>query len=286
MERTFYEEIKMSNIVPENWNSTYSYFLKYQQLALNTLIEFHRVCEEYNINYQIAYGSLLGAIREGGQIPWDYDVDVFVPFEEKDRLITALKESLSDEYYFYCPEVDSKCRHFVMRVAPKGYKTEALHVDVFYVIGSPDNLKERIRFQKKIKRLCKIRYWKMINAREESEGRFKRYCKIRAYNLLFSIIPLSLISKKYYELCNEFPVSKAKVCITADLFADWYNIPTSLITETRLMTVDYGEVRIPNNYDEMLKIVYGDYMRIPELNNRLEEVIRHCNRFKCFEKLK
>ena len=119
----FLKEVLNSEICPSNFEIIYKSFLKYQKAAIDTLNEFHRVCEENKIQYQLAYGSLLGAIRDNGQIPWDYDVDVFVPFEEKDRLITSLKRDLDDKYYFYCPEVDSKCRHFVMRLAPKKYRT-------------------------------------------------------------------------------------------------------------------------------------------------------------------
>lgn len=61
---------------------------------MDTLIEFHRVCEKSNIEYELAYGSLLGAIRDNGQIPWDYDIDVFVAFKDKERLIETLKKNL------------------------------------------------------------------------------------------------------------------------------------------------------------------------------------------------
>ena len=117
----FLEEVLQSNMCPKNFAEIYKEFEHYQSLAIETLREFHRICEKNAITYQLADGSLLGAIRDGGQIPWDYDVDVFVPYEEKDKLIESLRQELSDKYYFYCPEVNKKCRHFMMRVTPKGY---------------------------------------------------------------------------------------------------------------------------------------------------------------------
>ena len=49
-------------------------------------------------SYQLAYGSLLGAIRDGGQITWDYDIDVFIPYEERGQLIEALNRDLKSEF--------------------------------------------------------------------------------------------------------------------------------------------------------------------------------------------
>ena len=95
-QKEFYNEVKDSNICPDNFEKIYDEFQKYQKATLSTLKEFHRVCEINNIRYQLAYGSLLGAIRDGGQIPWDYDIDVILPIEEKSTLIKALDRDLNN----------------------------------------------------------------------------------------------------------------------------------------------------------------------------------------------
>ena len=82
----FVKEVKDSNICPKDFDKIYEEFKFYQKAALDTLDEFHRVCEKNNIPYFVQYGSLLGLIRDGGQIPWDYDVDVVVPYSEKANL--------------------------------------------------------------------------------------------------------------------------------------------------------------------------------------------------------
>ena len=65
----FLEEVKSSPLCPENFEAIYADFQGFQKAALNTLKEVHRVCENNAIAYQVAYGSLLGLIRDGGQIP-------------------------------------------------------------------------------------------------------------------------------------------------------------------------------------------------------------------------
>ena len=129
----FEQEVLKSDICPPNFEVIYKEFMNFQDEAIKTLNEFHRVCEKNGVRYQLAYGSLLGAVRDNGQIPWDYDIDVIVPYNEKDKLVQVLRNDLSDDFYFHCPEQDEKCRHFIMRLAPKGYKTTKLHKNNSYL---------------------------------------------------------------------------------------------------------------------------------------------------------
>ena len=124
----FVQEAISSGVAPKNFQEIYSNFRNFQNLAIETLKKFHQVCLQNNITYVLAYGSLLGAIRDNGQIPWDYDVDVFVPFEERSCLVDALKRNLDNYYYFHCPEIDNTCRHEFIRIAPKGYQIGRAHV--------------------------------------------------------------------------------------------------------------------------------------------------------------
>lgn len=73
-------------------------FSKYQDIVMNTLNCFHEVCVKHNIKYQVAFGSLLGIYRDQGQIPWDYDVDVLVKYEDRSRLVEKLIQELSSKY--------------------------------------------------------------------------------------------------------------------------------------------------------------------------------------------
>ena len=188
----FLKEVLSSPLCPDNFEEIYKEFRKYQKITMDTLIEFHRVCEKSNIEYELAYGSLLGAIRDNGQIPWDYDIDVFVAFKDKERLIETLKKELDDKYYFYCPEVNQKCRHVIMRLAPKGYRSEALHVDVFYYVGTPNSVEERKLHIEQIKRTAHTRYCKLVNCKEEAGGNVKKYIRLMLDKMKYSMIILCL----------------------------------------------------------------------------------------------
>lgn len=279
----FLKEVLSSPLCPDNFEEIYKEFRKYQKITMGTLIEFHRVCEKSNIEYELAYGSLLGAIRDNGQIPWDYDIDVFVAFKDKERLIETLKKELDDKYYFYCPEVNQKCRHVIMRLAPKGYRSEALHVDVFYYVGTPNSVEERKLHIEQIKRTAHTRYCKLVNCKEEAGGNVKKYIRLMLDKMKYSMKKIEDLKNEYEKLCQMYPIDKSDYLVSADVFADWYEFPRILFEETELFHTVDGTFRIPKQYAELLTLVYKDYMNIPDLDTRIREVMTHFNYLKFME---
>ena len=71
-----------------------------KQLELQILEEVDRICRKNNIEYSISGGTMLGAIRHGGFIPWDDDIDIELTAKNYDRLIKACKKDLDKEKYF------------------------------------------------------------------------------------------------------------------------------------------------------------------------------------------
>ncbi|MCI7123100.1 LicD family protein [Mogibacterium sp.] len=281
----FLKEVLSSPLCPDNFEEIYKEFQKYQKITMDTLIEFHRVCEKSNIEYELAYGSLLGAIRDNGQIPWDYDIDVFVAFKDKERLIETLKKELDDKYYFYCPEVNQKCRHVIMRLAPKGYRSEALHVDVFYYVGTPNSVEERKLHIEQIKRTAHTRYCKLVNCKEEAGGNVKKYIRLMLDKMKYSMKKTEDLKNEYEKLCQMYPIDKSDYLVSADVFADWYEFPRILFEETELFHTVDGTFRIPKLYAELLTLVYKDYMSIPDLDTRIHEVMTHYNYLKFMENI-
>lgn len=269
---------------PPNFKEVYNKFRKYQNEALNTLKEFHRVCEKNNIPYQLAFGSLLGVVRDGGQIPWDYDIDVMVPYSSKEDLINALKKDLDDNYYFYCPENNERCRHVMMRLAPKGYRTEALHVDVFYYVGTPNDEEQRRQFVKEIERVSELHYLRLVKPIEESTGNIKIMLSICKDKIPALFVSVKKLRSKYNELCQSYPISESDICVEADSFADWYEIPKEYLIKTELMDTQIGTFRVSSSYKELLTIWYRDYMSVPPIENRIREVVRNTKRLIYFDK--
>ena len=279
----FLKEALKSPDCPKNFEKIYSKFLIYQKAAINTLKEFHRVCEKNKIPYQLAFGSLLGAIRDHGQIPWDYDIDIFVPYCYRFKLIEALDKDLDKNYYYYCPEIDPNCRHFMMRLAPIGYKTEIIHVDVFWMVGVSENEIERNKMAKELAYLVNYRFNKLVKIKANSYGRLKTAAKLFLKKLYYILTPLSLKEKRFEELCSKYDFKKSKYCIQISRGSGAYLFETEKCWDTLLIDTDIGEFKISRDYENMLNMFYKGNITHPPINKCINEVVKHYKHFKYYE---
>lgn len=273
--KKFLNEVLNSKLCPNSFEKIYEEFEFYQKKALEILWEFHDICEKNNILYEVACGSLLGLIRDGGQLPWDYDIDVFVPIEKRNDLIKALDKNLSDKYYYNYLNNNKNCRHMLMRLAPVGYRSESLHLDVFFLMGTPDDEKARVKLQKKIASICNIRFYKFVDIKYEAYNNSKHKLKLILKRLQYLFIPINSLMKKYYYLCEKYPALCSKYNIIADANSMVVTFKSKDLWDTTLMKDNLGhELRIPKNYDAVLKTRYGNYKKVPDLSERINEVLK------------
>lgn len=120
-------------------------FKTVQAIVFGILKEIDKVCKEHDIEYFLAGGTLLGAIRHGGFIPWDYDGDVMMTRENYEKFIAAAESSLPDTLFLQTPESDTD-NHFYTKVRLNGtvFSTEFtekfkdLHQGIFVDIFAHD----------------------------------------------------------------------------------------------------------------------------------------------------
>ncbi len=268
---------------PNNFDQMYSKFQVYQNATIETLKEFHRVCEKNKIPYQLAYGSLLGAIRDNGQIPWDYDADVFVPYKYKDSLIEVLKKDLSKKYYFNYPEINPRCQHSIFRIAPIKYKTNFLQVDVFWMVGAPENEFERKKMAKELAFLYDFIYIKRIGIKENSYGGLRKATKLFFKKFYHILTPLAEKEKRFRELCSKYDIEESKYCIQVSRGSGLYLFETKKCWDTFLINTDIGELRISHDYENMLNQFYKKNLSYPAIIKCINEIVWQYKRFKYFE---
>lgn len=80
-----------------------------KKVQLGLLKKFAAVCEVYDLSYCVFYGTLLGAVRHKGYVPWDDDVDVLMPRADYDRLLEVAEEAFETPYFLQTPENDAEC---------------------------------------------------------------------------------------------------------------------------------------------------------------------------------
>ena len=136
-------------ILKENEDGSVITVKDVQDIILEILVEFDRIIEKHGLDYTLAYGSELGAIRHNGFIPWDDDIDVFMQRKDYTKLVSVLNDELSEDYYFQCFETDDRYNPLTpaMKIKKKGthieektlitnrLKDNGLFIDVFIFEG-------------------------------------------------------------------------------------------------------------------------------------------------------
>ncbi len=235
------------------------YIPELQKYGSEILREVIRICDKENIPYQAAFGTLLGAIRHQGPIPWDYDIDIAVSEEDYDRFLSAMRENLPEKYWLDFRN-DGKDTKLLARVGLKGYSTAELHVDVFRLIGVPDDPEEQKRFCKRLKRTGSFRCAKVYKY-----SRGKKAIQSRLIKVLFFWLPATTIIKWYDQLCKKYPVSTSKYLVYGTRSK---NMPKHIQAKEELMDLikvpymDF-EISVPRTYEKRLEMIYHDWRKFP-----------------------
>lgn len=269
----FIIEVHSSNIMPDEFDKKFEEFRAFQKIVWSTLDEFKRVCEKNDITYSLAFGSLLGVVRDKGQIPWDYDVDVYVPYNEKQRLVEALKKDLNENYFFVSPDNDPRCCRSIMRITPKGYNSNILHVDVFFFTGAPDNEEERMRLANRLTEIEKIRYAKLVNPFVACEGKLKWFILLCIRKLKVISVSTKKLLDEYDILCSKYDPSVTTYAINTSLLANKKVYLASGLYNTIPYEIGDSTYDIPLGYEDILKLEYGDYTKVLPLDRRLKEFV-------------
>ena len=94
------DNLNSNSQLRDKYNPDGSLLRQMQLRELSILIEFDRICQKHNIDYWLDSGTLLGAVRHGGFIPWDDDIDVCILKKDRKKLKAAMNESLNQEYEY------------------------------------------------------------------------------------------------------------------------------------------------------------------------------------------
>lgn len=253
----------------EYLDKAYEEYNEYQDILKETFREVHRVCEKNKITYYLAWGSLLGYMRDGDEvIPWDYDFDINVPFSEVGKLLNALENDLSDEFYYVSNFNTSKYPFYQIRVTKRGFDSRISHVDIFYMLDAPANAEEQRKMQKQIKKLFTIRAWK-YELDNKSNNRIKNFA-IRTFQFGISIThPAFLLDLQFKRLCKKHADKACNYYVVlaegAEIFSYDIFIPCQEVS------LGYTKALIPNKAEEFLTIRYGDYARYLSIRDRFDE---------------
>ena len=252
-----------------------------QEIELEALIEFDRICTKHNIPYSLAGGTLLGAVRHKGFIPWDDDIDVVLLREDYDKLEKILIEELPEKYFYQTKNTDKNWFRLYGKIRVNGTLfVEAAHsnrdvhhgvyIDIFPLDALPDDKVAKTKLLREFKFWNTILSAKYINPASRHGKK-----RLVAYLLRFLFLPFSL--KFLYNKTNAI-ASRYKTEDNSRVmsFLGSYGERDSLSKEKacNLCRLDFEGHSFCcfGAYDELLTSIYGDYMQLPPPEKR---VTRH-----------
>lgn len=239
-----------------------------KHIQLNILKEVHNFCIERGLRYSLGGGTLLGAVRHKGYIPWDDDIDVMMPrpdynvfVKEFDgyspHLVCGVYEN--DKNYMF-PHVKVYDDRTVL-TEDQCIMTIGINIDIFPVDGFPESTKEIESFLKKYS------LWRTLLLLKLVKGK-KWKGKLLYYFTKF--IPLSLIQKKINCIIQKYDFEKSlfvgAVC-GKYLLKEKY--PRFVFSEFIELPFENLKFKAIKEYDIYLSQHYGNYMELPPLDKRI-----------------
>ena len=253
--------------------------LKELQLSeLKILSEFKRICEENNLTYFLQAGTLLGAVRHGGFIPWDDDIDVSMPRSDYDRLALLCREKLGRGFFFQDSSTDpcfpycfSKIRRMGTEVYEEHLKNVRIHkghyIDIFPLDVCPRNeFLARLYF----KSVTMVISAYMAKVNPDFVCGYRKKTARLMWRLLkrLSVEKLGRLRDRIAILPSAFG-SSGRLCTVGGIHgypAETYE--SEWFSNTVRMTFENMSFSAPSGWNEILTHMYGDYMTPVDTEHR------------------
>ena len=242
----------------------------HKRAILDVLQEFDRVCKELDIPYVLFAGSMLGAVRHQGFIPWDDDADVLMLrkdyerfFNEVDRVVDSERFYVQKEFSEHWPMFFSKLRMNNTTCIEKHHpKDKDIHQGVYIDIFPCDNA-ARTEFGRKLQFYAsKVVIAKSLDRKGYITNSRRKKMFIAACRLLPEKIFWRFATKGRADsrFVHTFFASASKYSKNV--------YPREYVSEISNATFEGGTYPISRHYDALLKIIYGDYMQLPPPEER------------------
>ena len=251
------------------------HYLNLEQIhaeLLDILVVFDRFAHENDLRYSLDSGTLLGAVRHQGFIPWDDDLDVIMPRPDFERFV-SLSAELPEGYELTYVETDGTSFPFGKLVNKRIAAQEKtwtdrerfLWLDIFPVDGMSEDEEQNMADYTKVRKLHHYRLFQTYPALSPIQNLIKK-----PIQFLMSIYsPAQKTARKMTKLALKYPFGSSEWC--RDLvFANNPNARMRTADFDDLTTLEFGGKRFPAipHWDEYLTSQYGDYMQLPPEDQR------------------
>ena len=247
--------------------------------TLKIMKVIHSVCQKENLKYSLFYGTLLGAVRHNGFIPWDDDLDIVMPRSDYDKLAEYFKNHAEEllPFKWFSYETVPDYPYMIARVCNTEFRMDAENekdygmgtfVDIYPLDGAGNG--NHSLFYNKAWFFSSMYFTKSRIQYVVPRGVVKKIVKGVSY-LLSKLCSLELIREKLLKYANRYSYEKSDFVASITWLVDGKKnvFKKSFFDELELHDFEDTCFFIPKNYSSILTTRYGNYMQLPPENERV-----------------
>ena len=250
-----------------------------QQMELKLLLSFDEICQKENLRYSLGGGSLLGAVRHKGFIPWDDDIDVMMPRPDYDRFLCYCEENETPfrmigyenekGYNGLFAKLSDPSTTIIDSVNTVDYEI-GVNIDVFPLEGLGGSEKEALKIFRKTsfdREVLNATAWKKY-FRSKTHSILLEPVRLAMFILSRFARPKKLLAKIDRENRNHsFEESEYAGCVCGS-YREQEIMPTKTFKEYTSLEFEGVNLKAIADYDAYLTKHYGDYMKLPPEEKR------------------
>jgi len=254
-----------------------------QELELMILKDFIKICDDNNLTYYIYGGSLLGAVRHHGFIPWDDDIDVIMFREDFEKFKKCFMLYDNDKYELLSYETHDDFFFLFSKLSLKGTRFEewwvnqvnfnvGINIDIFVLDHVSDN-NLKCFFQTKIPRLLD----KLLTLSVIKLVGYPFFIQFISNILHRLLVFFKIKPKKIINFCLKLLVRYGDTKRVCDISALNYPQIYNKIDFQDGIPIQFEDIIVnaPANYHNILEQIYGDYMKLPPENERYNHITQN-----------
>lgn len=245
-----------------------------QDTELEMLKQADLICKKHNLSYFLIAGTLLGAVRHKGFIPWDDDIDIALPRKDYELFLKYAQDELPQEYSIQFEDTEIEYWFPYAKIRKNGTVFEepmlknyngnkGIFIDIFPLDYVPKAKSKIQTLQYKVVKVCQeLMVWKKFGVGIPNKVSKK---------ILFSV--MSIKQARYIQKKVMIIYSKKKKCDYFVNLGSYYDVERETILIDKYMPpteIEFCGTKflVPKDYDYILKKIYGDYMKLPPVDER------------------
>ncbi len=250
---------------------------EYISVLKEELCFIDKICSEQNLIYFLYYGTLIGAVRHHGLIPWDDDLDIAMPRPDYEKFLEYLKKNDIGKYVIVNNDTDKSIPYLITRLSDTRYHLEfsqgiqheiGIFIDIYPLDGMGNNkfiANMHGMFCFFLKKLFFVEFQYYY-----PKGRWFKNILLKILKKILLMPKKSVMKMFLNHACRKYDYLKSKYvncCLWTDLYIKAI-VPRACFDKRLNVTFEGCDAIIPAGYDIILKACYGNYMELPPPEQR------------------